>query len=68
VTTATDLPAHPAHDCLDAAARHARQRLAALAPALLDRYDEALPRAADTVGRRLVGALYREDVADARDR
>lgn len=38
------------------------------APQLVDGFRAALPRAASTVTRRLLGALYREDIADSRDR
>ena len=52
VTTTT----HPAY-------RGATAHLREHAPALVAPFRDALPRAADTVGRRLVGALYREDLA-----
>jgi D-ornithine---citrate ligase len=52
VTTAT----HPAY-------RTAAAQLRAHAPALVAPFEEALPRAADTVARRLVGALHREGLA-----
>ena len=42
--------------------------LAALAPHLVEPFRAALPRAAATVGRRLAGALYREDIGDGRER
>jgi siderophore synthetase component len=42
--------------------------LARHAPHLLAGYRAALPAAADTVGRRLRGALVREDIGDARTR
>jgi siderophore synthetase component len=42
--------------------------LADAAPELVAGYRAALPRAADTVGRRLLGALCREDIADSRRR
>ncbi len=47
---------------------HAEAALAVHAPELLDAYVAALPAAADTVGRRLRGALVREDIGDARAR
>ncbi len=47
---------------------HAQAALAVHAPDLLDAYVTALPAAADTVGRRLRGALVREDIGDARAR
>ncbi|MEV4533987.1 IucA/IucC family protein [Asanoa sp. NPDC049518] len=53
---------------LDHAARHTAQRLTRVAPALVGPFRAALPRAAATVGRRLAGALYREDLGDARER
>ncbi|GIF76115.1 IucA/IucC family protein [Asanoa siamensis] len=53
---------------LDTAARHTTARLALTAPALVAPFRAALPRAAATVGRRLAGALYREDIGDARER
>jgi siderophore synthetase component len=40
--------------------------LAAHAPHLLDGFHAALPRAADVVTRRLLGAAWREDLGDAR--
>nr|MDT0657669.1 IucA/IucC family protein [Micromonospora sp. DSM 115978] len=51
----------------EAAAVVARH-LGLLAPELVDRYRAALPRAAAAVAARLVGALWREDVAGARSR
>jgi siderophore synthetase component len=53
---------------LAVAAAHAEAALAVHAPDLVDRYTAALPTAADTVGRRLRGALVREDIGDARAR
>src|SRR4051812_45398346 len=47
---------------------HAGAALAVHAPGLVDAYEHALPAAADTVGRRLRGALVREDIGDARAR
>jgi siderophore synthetase component len=47
---------------------HTEAALAAHAPHLLDGYEDALGAAADTVGRRLRGALVREDIGDARAR
>jgi siderophore synthetase component len=47
----------------DAAAQTEAQ-LAAAAPELVDGYRAALPAAADLVGRRLLGALFRENVAE----
>jgi len=50
---------------LAVAAAHAQAALAVHAPHLVDGYLNALPAAADTVGRRLLGALVREElVAD----
>jgi siderophore synthetase component len=51
---------------LSVAARRAAAELADVAPRLLSGYRAALPRAADVVGRRLLGALWREDLADVR--
>ncbi|GID92192.1 IucA/IucC family protein [Amorphoplanes digitatis] len=48
------------------AAEHAGAALAAHAPDLLDGFHAALPEAADTVGRRLRGALVREGLLPAR--
>jgi len=45
---------------LAVAAAHAQAALAVHAPDLVDGYLDALPEAADTVGRRLRGALVRE--------
>jgi D-ornithine---citrate ligase len=45
----------------------ARAELAALAPGLVDRYAEALPRAVDVVSRRLLGAAWRERLGAARE-
>jgi siderophore synthetase component len=53
---------------LAVAAAHAEAALAVHAPHLVDAYTGALPDAADVVGRRLRGALVREDIGDARDR
>jgi D-ornithine---citrate ligase len=50
------------------AAAHAEAALAVHAPHLTDAFIAALPWAADTVGRRLRGALVREDIGDARAR
>jgi hypothetical protein len=50
------------------AAAHAEAALAVHAPHLVDAYTAALGVAADTVGRRLRGALVREDIGDARAR
>jgi siderophore synthetase component len=46
------------------AAAHAEAALAVHAPALTDGFLAALPEAADTVGRRLRGALTREGIRD----
>jgi siderophore synthetase component len=46
------------------AAAHAEAALAVHAPDLTDRFLAALPEAADTVGRRLRGALTREGIRD----
>ncbi|MEJ3744360.1 IucA/IucC family C-terminal-domain containing protein [Actinomycetes bacterium KLBMP 9797] len=46
----------------------AEAHLAVLAPHLVEPFRAALPRAAQTVGRRLLGALCREDIGDARAR
>jgi D-ornithine---citrate ligase len=46
------------------AATHAQAALAVHAPDLTDRFLAALPEAADTVGRRLRGALTREGIRD----
>ena len=53
---------------LAVAAAHAEAALAVHAPHLVDAYTGALPEAADIVGRRLRGALVREDIGDARAR
>jgi siderophore synthetase component len=53
---------------LAVAAAHAGAALAVHAPHLADGYAAALPTAADVVGRRLRGALVREDIGDARAR
>jgi siderophore synthetase component len=50
------------------AAAHAQAALAVHAPGLVDGFTAALPAAADVVGRRLRGALVREDIGDARAR
>ena len=44
----------------------ARAELAELAPGLADRYAAALPHATDVVGRRLLGAAWRERLGSAR--
>jgi siderophore synthetase component len=49
-------------------AAHAEAALAVHAPHLVDGFTDALPAAADVVGRRLRGALVREDIGDARAR
>ncbi|HEY3008441.1 MAG TPA: IucA/IucC family protein [Micromonosporaceae bacterium] len=51
---------------LGVAAARAAAELADVAPHLVAGYRTALPRAADVVGRRLLGALWREDLADVR--
>ena len=53
---------------LAVAAAHTGAALAVHAPDLVDGFTAALPEAADTVGRRLRGALVREDIGDARAR
>ncbi len=53
---------------LAGAAATAEAELAVHAPHLVAGYRRALPGAADTVGRRLRGALVREDLDDARAR
>ncbi|MCA2214936.1 IucA/IucC family protein [Jidongwangia harbinensis] len=53
---------------LAVAAAHTEAALAVHAPDLVDGFTAALPVAADTVGRRLRGALVREDIGDARAR
>jgi siderophore synthetase component len=53
---------------LAVSAAQAGAALAVHAPHLVDPYTAALPAAADTVGRRLRGALVREDIGDARAR
>ncbi len=45
----------------------ARVQLDAIAPELADRYAAALPRAVDVVGRRLLGAAWRERLGTARE-
>jgi D-ornithine---citrate ligase len=47
---------------LAGAAADAEAQLAAAAPELVEGYRAALPAAADLVGRRLLGALFRENV------
>lgn len=57
---------HPtAQPGLGAAAARAEAQLAAAAPHLVDGYRSALPAAADVVGRRLLGALVREQLRPA---
>lgn len=51
-----------------AAERRAEAQLAAAAPELVAGFRAALPRAAQTVGRRLLGALCREDIGESRAR
>jgi siderophore synthetase component len=51
-----------------AASEAAAAALATGAPDLVAAFRAALPRAAQTVGRRLLGALVREDVGDSRHR
>src|SRR5262245_19160790 len=46
-----------------AATTGTERQLAVAAPHLLDGFRAALPHAAEVVGRRLLGALYREDLA-----
>ncbi|GAA4737023.1 IucA/IucC family protein [Phytohabitans rumicis] len=50
------------------AAGHVESHLAVRAPELLDPFRAALPHAAASVGRRLLGALWREDIGDTRVR
>ncbi|MFI5841260.1 IucA/IucC family protein [Catenuloplanes sp. NPDC051500] len=50
------------------AVQHAATGLAADAPELLPAFRDAIPTAARTVGARLLGALLREDIGDARSR
>jgi siderophore synthetase component len=50
------------------AAAHTETHLAVLAPQLREPFRAALPAAAAAVGRRLLGALWREDLADTRIR
>ncbi|MEV0732216.1 IucA/IucC family protein [Polymorphospora sp. NPDC050346] len=50
------------------AAAHTADELRIHAPDLVDGFRAALPAAASTVGRRLAGALVREDIGDARVR
>ncbi|WP_249714621.1 IucA/IucC family protein [Rhizomonospora bruguierae] len=57
-----------AASALDAAAEDAAAELDRVAPHLVDGFQRSLGRAADTVGRRLLGALCREDIGDARER
>ncbi|MDR7275910.1 IucA/IucC family protein [Catenuloplanes atrovinosus] len=47
---------------------HTTAGLTAAAPALLPAFRDAIPEAARTVGTRLLGALIREDIGDARAR
>ena len=51
---------------LAGAAADTEEQLAAAAPHLVDGYRAALPAAADLVGRRLRGALFRENVLPVR--
>lgn len=51
-----------------AAAADVERRLAVLAPELVEGFRAALPAAAASVGARLLGALWREDVGDTRAR
>ncbi|WP_246274307.1 IucA/IucC family protein [Phytohabitans houttuyneae] len=53
---------------VDDAAAHTETHLAAHAPHLRAPFRDALPQAAAAVGRRLLGALWREDIADTRIR
>ncbi|MEV6635395.1 IucA/IucC family protein [Actinoplanes sp. NPDC051470] len=53
---------------LAVAAWHAEAALAVHAPALVSGFTAALPAAAGIVGRKLRGALVREDIGDARAR
>lgn len=53
---------------LRGAATDAAADLERVAPHLVDGFTAAVDRAADTVGRRLLGALCREDIGDARQR
>ncbi|GLY95089.1 IucA/IucC family protein [Actinoplanes sp. NBRC 103695] len=53
---------------LAVAAWHAEAALAVHAPELVGGFTSALPAAADIVGRKLRGALVREDIGDARAR
>jgi len=46
------------------AATAAEEALGAVAPGLISGFRASLPRAADVVGRRLLGAAYREGLAD----
>jgi siderophore synthetase component len=50
------------------AAAHTETHLAVRAPHLREPFRAALPQAAAAVGRRLLGALWREDIADTRAR
>jgi siderophore synthetase component len=68
VTGRTIGPPAVRSDGFAAAAADTAAGLAVHAPHLLDAYTRALPAAADTVGRRLRGALVREDIGDARSR
>jgi siderophore synthetase component len=58
----TDVPGAPVDAATVAVA------LAEAAPELLPAYRAALPLAAQSVGRRLLGALCREDIGDSRQR
>lgn len=58
----------PAPTTLAEACEHVEAALACVAPELIDGYRRHLPRAAAAVSRRLLAALYREDVADVRTR
>lgn len=53
---------------LDRATATVTADLRRVAPHLVDGFTTAVGRAADTVGRRLLGALCREDIGDARAR
>ncbi|MDP9794546.1 siderophore synthetase component [Catenuloplanes nepalensis] len=50
------------------AVAHTTAGLGAVAPELLPAFRDAIPEAARTVGTRLLGALIREDIGDARAR
>src|SRR5262245_21688855 len=49
---------------IDRAIAHALTELTAAAPDLVDEFREGLPKAADTVARRVVSAAYREGLTD----